>query len=229
MNEQIQTEINNILSNVRQPSRKQYPPAKHQIKSLTELGLIDYMKSGFGYTDAAAVIEAAQDAPGAVLDANFEGSEVGGSKLWKLLNAKPEPTSDEPKPKFQKDQMVRVTETGQQVKIQGRMKGRWITTGGSFDEAELEEIAVMNEEIVKSVPTAKVEKFIDNGLEVFSGNWLYVASYYLDESGSYYHLSGGEEFERPRESFSFETVDELAAAMREIADLRKWRKVEPTY
>jgi hypothetical protein len=68
----VQTEITNIIDSFRKEApraaRKQYPVAKHQINTLTELGIIDLMPKNFGYTDAAMVIEAAQDS----------GSQIGG-------------------------------------------------------------------------------------------------------------------------------------------------------
>jgi excisionase family DNA binding protein len=68
--EKAQQEINSIIAETRkgQPVRKQYPVAKHQIVTLTDLGLIDLMPAGFGYSDAASVIKVAQDS----------GSVVGG-------------------------------------------------------------------------------------------------------------------------------------------------------
>lgn len=94
--EAIKTEIENILSTVKQPLIKQYPAAKHQIAKLEELGLIEFMptmrKVGIGYSNAAAVIEAATSAKTAVMNAYGEGEEIAASKLYELLNEKPEPS-----------------------------------------------------------------------------------------------------------------------------------------
>lgn len=85
--ELVKQEIANILSTVKQPSRKQYPVAKHQIATLTELGLIDLMPAGFGYTDAATVISAAQDAGGKQIGEGDMASSSGASVLFQILNA----------------------------------------------------------------------------------------------------------------------------------------------
>lgn len=79
-------EITNLLSKVSQPSRKQYPVAKHQIATLTELSLIDLMPLGFGYTDAAVIIEAAQDVETSIFNQSGEGESVPASKMNKLVN-----------------------------------------------------------------------------------------------------------------------------------------------
>jgi hypothetical protein len=44
-----------------QVTRKQYPVAKHQINTLETLGILNLMPAKFGYTDAAKVIDAAQN------------------------------------------------------------------------------------------------------------------------------------------------------------------------
>jgi len=86
MNKQaVKTEIEKIVSTNKQ-IRRQYPVAKHQEKTLTELGIIDLMPAGFGYTDAAKVIDAAQDA-GKEFVNNFDDvTKTNASTLYTLLN-----------------------------------------------------------------------------------------------------------------------------------------------
>lgn len=91
--ETVKQEITNILSTVSQPSRKQYPVAKHQIATLTELGLIELMPVGFGYTDAATVISAAQDAGGKQIGEGDTATSSEASVLFQLLNAVEIPVS----------------------------------------------------------------------------------------------------------------------------------------
>lgn len=83
--EAVKQEITSILSTVKQPSRKQYPVAKHQIATLTELSLIELMPAGFGFTDAAAVISAAQDAGGKQIGEGDAATISNASKLYTLL------------------------------------------------------------------------------------------------------------------------------------------------
>lgn len=98
MNENIQNEINAIIEENHKriggrAARKQAQIAKHQITTLTELGLIDYMPNApysryIGYSDAKAVIEAAQDAGGKVYVSNYDDvSKSEASNLYQLLNA----------------------------------------------------------------------------------------------------------------------------------------------
>lgn len=71
MNTEIaKQEITNIITEQqkRQPSRKQYPVTKTQLRELEALRLISLMPSGFRYTDAELVIKAAKD----------NGKDVGG-------------------------------------------------------------------------------------------------------------------------------------------------------
>jgi len=93
--EAVRTEINSIISDLHiriggRAARKQYAPAKHQIVKLTELGIIDLMPAKFGYTDAAAVIEAATDSGKTVGGFNAYGegdvTNTPASKLYTLLN-----------------------------------------------------------------------------------------------------------------------------------------------
>jgi len=93
MNEQaVKTEIEKIVS-TNKNIRRQYPVARHQEKTLTELGIINLMPVGYGYTDAAKVIEAAQDA-GKEFVNNFDDvTKTDASTLYALLN---EPEADEP-------------------------------------------------------------------------------------------------------------------------------------
>jgi hypothetical protein len=88
--EKVQQEITAVLTTVKQASRKQYPVAKHQITSLTELGILELMPRGFGYTDAAVVIEAARDGGKLAggMNAAGEGDVVrtNASALYLALN-----------------------------------------------------------------------------------------------------------------------------------------------
>ena len=87
----VQEEITSIIEKFhktlhpRQISR-QYPPAKHQIATLTELGIIELMPSNFGHGDAKAVIEAAQQSDSAIMNAFGEGEEIAGSALNQQMN-----------------------------------------------------------------------------------------------------------------------------------------------
>jgi hypothetical protein len=81
----VKTEIEKIISTNKQ-IRHQYPVAKHQEKSLTELGIIDLMPAGFGYTDAAKVIDAAQDAGKEYTDGYEDAGKMPASTLYTLLN-----------------------------------------------------------------------------------------------------------------------------------------------
>jgi len=93
---EIKNEIENIVKAARErkPLRKQYSVAKHQLRKLEELGITELMPASFGYMDAAAVISAATEKPSAAFNAAGEGDSIGGSKLYKLLNAPAE--ADEP-------------------------------------------------------------------------------------------------------------------------------------
>lgn len=91
---EITAEVQKIVTDLRarlpKGGRKQYPAAKHQIATLTNLGLIDAMPRGFGYQDAAEVITQATSGrrnEGA-LNAEGEGDEwaVEASTLYTLLN-----------------------------------------------------------------------------------------------------------------------------------------------
>lgn len=84
--EKVQTIINKIISEYGYPIRKQYPVAKWQIETLTELGIIDLMPKEFGHGDARAVIEEAERGATAVMDASGEGSEISGSALYQALH-----------------------------------------------------------------------------------------------------------------------------------------------
>lgn len=100
--EKVQTIINEIISDLHariggKAARKQYPVSKHQIETLTELGIIELMPKGFGHADAKAVIEEAQRSSTAVMNAYGEGEEIGSSKLYQALNEveTPELTDEE--------------------------------------------------------------------------------------------------------------------------------------
>lgn len=105
MNSQaVQNEINSIIEANRRriggrAARNQARIAKHQIVTLTELGILDIVPNApyckfIGHSDAKAVIEAAQEKPGTVTmkfgysagmddDPNVYSE---GSALWHLLN-----------------------------------------------------------------------------------------------------------------------------------------------
>lgn len=121
MNEAISTEVQRIISEFRNrvggnAARRQYAPAKHQITSLTNLDLMDYMPNGFGHGDANEVIRAAMDAPkqvGGMVNGEGDVTKNGGSDLWKLLNPsapQPEPQPD-PSVEAVKSAIVVVEET----------------------------------------------------------------------------------------------------------------------
>lgn len=95
----IQNEINNIIeanhSKLGKFARKQHQIAKHQIATLTELGILELVPNApysqyIGHSDASAIIEAAQDSGKQVggLTADGEGDYVttSASKLYQLLN-----------------------------------------------------------------------------------------------------------------------------------------------
>lgn len=88
--EKVQQEITNVLSTVKQATHKQYPPAKHQMTKLTELGILELMPTKFGYTDAATVIEAATNSGKMVegVTAYGEGDETrtSASALYLAIN-----------------------------------------------------------------------------------------------------------------------------------------------
>lgn len=89
--EKAQTIINQIISDLHEriggkAARKQYAPAKHQIATLEQLGIIDLMPKGFGHSDAKAVIEEAQRGESTVMNAYGEGVEVGASDLYNAIN-----------------------------------------------------------------------------------------------------------------------------------------------
>lgn len=97
MTNEITTEIQNIITAKRatlpKGGRKQYPVAKHQISTLTNLGIIDMMPEGFGFTDAETVITAAKSGKryDGAFNAYGEGEEwsVEATALFKLLNPAP--------------------------------------------------------------------------------------------------------------------------------------------
>lgn len=96
--EAITTEVTKIVTELRSSlpkgGRKQYPAAKHQIATLTELGLIEAMPRGFGYQDAAEVIRQATSGARVegAMNASGEGEEwtTEATALFKLLNPAPE-------------------------------------------------------------------------------------------------------------------------------------------
>lgn len=91
--EKVQTIITEIVSELHnriggKAARKQYPPAKHQIETLTQLGILELMPKGFGHSDAKAVIEAAQTGGKMVGGFNADGEgDVTTSKASKLYQA----------------------------------------------------------------------------------------------------------------------------------------------
>lgn len=100
----VQNEINSIIEANHskiggRAARKQAPIAKHQIATLTELGILDMVPNApyskyIGYSDAKAVIEAAQDAGGKVYVSNYDDvSKSAASNLYMLLNT-PEPAEE---------------------------------------------------------------------------------------------------------------------------------------
>jgi hypothetical protein len=86
--EKVQTIITETIETFRKSIRhaRQYAPAKHQIATLTELGIIDLMPKNFGHGDAGAIIKEAQRGATSVMDANGEGSEIKASALYQAMN-----------------------------------------------------------------------------------------------------------------------------------------------
>jgi hypothetical protein len=89
--EKVQNLINEVIETNRariggKAARKQYAPAKHQIVTLTELGILDLMPKGFGHSDASVVIAEAQRGESSVMDANYEGTGIASSNLYDALN-----------------------------------------------------------------------------------------------------------------------------------------------
>lgn len=87
----VKAEILNVIADAHtrmtgRQIRKQYAPGKAQIATLTELGILDYMPEGFGFSDADAVIRAASASASAIMNAYGEGEEVPASALNKALN-----------------------------------------------------------------------------------------------------------------------------------------------
>jgi hypothetical protein len=100
--EAVRTEIKSIISALHKQlgkfARKQYPVAKWQVERLTALGIIDLMPSGYGHSDAAQIIKAAEDAARRIWDGGDEFGDYEnypGSSLWQLLN---QPVASEPTP-----------------------------------------------------------------------------------------------------------------------------------
>ena len=73
--------------------RQQYPVGKAQSAKLTELGIIDLMPSGFGFSDADAVIAEATSGVSGHVTAYGEGEDGPASTLYTLLHS-PEPTPE---------------------------------------------------------------------------------------------------------------------------------------
>lgn len=84
--EKVQTIINQLINEHGRPVRKQYPVAKHQIQTLTELGILELMPVKFGHGDAKIVIEEAQRGATSVMSVDGEGVEIGSSKLYDAIN-----------------------------------------------------------------------------------------------------------------------------------------------
>lgn len=115
MDEAINSETQRIINEFRnriggKAARHQYAPAKHQITSLTKLGLLDYMPRGFGNGDADAVLRAALDAPkqvGGMVEGEGDVTTTDGSDLWKLLNPPapdPEPVASTSEPGYTEEE-----------------------------------------------------------------------------------------------------------------------------
>ncbi len=90
----VQTIINQIILENRtrigaKAVRKQYAVAKWQIAKLTELGIIDFMPTGFGHSDAKAVINEAVQSRTAVFNRYGEGEEVLASALHTAIKSQP--------------------------------------------------------------------------------------------------------------------------------------------
>lgn len=89
--EKVQQIINRIIEENRtrigaKAARKQYKPGKAQMEKLTALGIIDLMPAGYGFSDADAVINAANEKATAVFNAAGEGEAIAASDLYLALN-----------------------------------------------------------------------------------------------------------------------------------------------
>lgn len=89
--EAVKTEIQNVITaNTERigykAARKQYAAGKTQIATLTALGIIDLMPAKFGFSDADAVIAAAQDNGKTVNDSFDSATKLDASELYTLLN-----------------------------------------------------------------------------------------------------------------------------------------------
>lgn len=89
--EAVKTEIQNVITaNTERigykAARKQYAAGKAQIATLTALGIIDLMPAKFGFSDADAVISAAQDSGKTVVDSFDSATKLNASALYTLLN-----------------------------------------------------------------------------------------------------------------------------------------------
>lgn len=90
MNDEIRAEIAAIIAELHdrigaRNARRQYKPGKAQQQQLADLGILELMPHGFGFSDADAVLRAATDAPSAVMNRYGEGEGVPESKLYRLL------------------------------------------------------------------------------------------------------------------------------------------------
>jgi hypothetical protein len=87
----VRSEIEKVIAENRtnmtgKQVRKQFAPGKAQIAKLTELGILDLMPQGFGFSDADAVIRAATESKSAIMNAYGEGEEVPASALNQAVN-----------------------------------------------------------------------------------------------------------------------------------------------
>ena len=87
----------------------------------------------------------------------------------------------------------------------------------------------------KNAPTTKIAKYIDEGMEVSYGHpqdsYTAYAKESYDNDGCHegYSIELQKEMLPPFKTMRFETLQELANAMRDLSSLRNWRKLEWEY
>lgn len=194
MNELVKQEISNIISNVNSP-RRQYPVAKHQIVSLTELGIIDLMPANFGYTDAAAVIEAAQDAGGKQFGEGDTATSSNASKLFQLLNA-PEETTP-PTENIGGGELTEITEESIDALLARK-------ESLNYGKEEIEYAVSCHISELKAIYGKTTDKVAEFKRLLSIGNGLFEAGYRLRETN---RVCNGVRISVPDEAIMFRDVD----------------------
>jgi hypothetical protein len=87
----------------------------------------------------------------------------------------------------------------------------------------------MNTEKVQTIsnaPTVRIENMIENGLYIHNHSFIRATKEMDIEHGIYYLLSYHESDYSPQyASETFDDIQALANAMKQLADLRTWRKM----